>query len=117
MELASVGLHSKFDSVGRSSGNPSLHDYPTDYRTSSFSAGSSGKSKRRGNPRKMPHMSKRRPKSLKILPHADFVQKKKGVTVGQIEKRKAEGEIVGKIHVAQRPKTLPVPFEGLPTSQ
>lgn len=112
-ESLGAGFNSDFGLQTKSLDFPSSSDFPTVYRVGHYVAGSSGKSIRKGNPRKRRPLRKRGPKVVKKVALSDSVHRKLGFTVGQIEKRKAEGEIEDGVHVAQRLKSLAVPIEGL----
>lgn len=97
--------------------NPSNYDSPTDYRIGFSETGSSRKSKRKGKPRKRPHMSRRKPKVLDKESQDVTVELKEGESSGQIVKRKALLEVEDVNHEAPHLKTMAVPNEGLSSSQ
>lgn len=85
---------------------------PTDYRIGFSEASPSRKVRKRGKPRKRPHKSNRKPKvmGMDFLPLKD--EKKKGILVGKIDKRKAIEEAGGNEIEAHNHKQIRIAMEG-----
>lgn len=97
--------------------NSFFSDCPTGFRIDFSEAGSSGKSIRKGKPRKGSHLSKRRQRVTVESNLAITSAKKEGDLVGNVVKRKAEGKADEKDHLVRCLKKLIVLIEGLSNPQ
>lgn len=111
------GVQSEGELVRYDVGSSFFSDYPTGYIIGLSEAGSSGKSFRKGKPRKRPHMRKRKLKVAEDSSLTLTLGNKEGGLIGKGDKRKVDGEIEGVEHQAQRHKSLAVSSEGLSNPQ
>ncbi|KFK25266.1 hypothetical protein AALP_AA8G089800 [Arabis alpina] len=99
------------------SGPPSFYDHPSASRVGFSEASYSGISKRKGKPRKRPHLNKRKQNRLSATKSSVSGCLKEGDLPRKQGKRKAEAELEGSDHEAQRLKTMIVPIEKLSNPQ